>query len=82
MGCLRVFIGPILIVAGLYAILAWYGYSTMIDPLLQASDWWAEWARRAFASELLAALILGIGLVASGSLVVIRDLRRGGGTSD
>jgi len=36
MGCLRVVIGPILILAALYALLFWYGYSTMIDPSLPA----------------------------------------------
>ena len=31
-GLFRLFIGLILILAGLYAILFWWGYSTMIDP--------------------------------------------------
>ena len=42
MGCLRVFIGSILILAGLYALLFWYGYSTMFDPSLPGTEWWAE----------------------------------------
>jgi hypothetical protein len=78
MGCLRVLIGPILILAGLYALLFWHGYSTMIDPSLPGTEWWAEWAGRAFASALLAALTLGIGMVASGCWLLISGLRRHG----
>ena len=78
MGCLRVFIGPILILAGRYALLFWYGYSTMIDPSLPGTECWAERAGRAFASELLAALTLGIGMVASGCWLLIRGMRASG----
>jgi hypothetical protein len=46
MGCLSVLIGQILILAGQYALLLWYGYSTMIDPSLPGTEWWAEWAGR------------------------------------
>lgn len=75
-GFLRPFIGPILIFSGLYAILFWWGYSTMIDPSLPATEWRAEWAGRAFAGELLVALTLGIGMVASGCWLLIRGMRR------
>jgi hypothetical protein len=36
-GRLRSVLGTIPILAGLYAILFWYGYSTMIDPSLPDS---------------------------------------------
>ena len=65
-GLFRLFIGLILILAGLYAILFWWGYSTMIDPSLPDTEWWAEWRGKAFAGELLIALTLGIGLVCYG----------------
>ena len=65
-GPLRPFTGPILMFAGLYAILFWCAYSTWIDPSLPDTEWWAEWAGRAFAGELRVALTLGIGMVALG----------------
>jgi hypothetical protein len=71
-----VLLGAILILAGLFAIRFWYGYSTMIDPSLSDSEWWAEWAGRAFAGELLVALTLGIGMVASGCGLFIGGVRR------
>src|SRR4051794_26144814 len=57
-GLFRLFIGLILILAGLYAILIWWGFSTMIDPSLPDTEWWAEWKGKAFAGELLIALTL------------------------
>jgi hypothetical protein len=72
---LRPFIGPILIFSGLYTILHWYGYSTWMDLSLPDAEWWAEWAGRAFAGELLVALTLGIGMVASGCWLLIRGMR-------
>ena len=76
-GCLRIFIGPILILAGLYALLMWLGLSTWIDPKLPSTEWWAEWVRRAFApSDLLPALVLGLGMVGLGCWLIIRNIRR------
>ena len=75
-GLFRLFIGLILILAGLYAILFWWGYSTMIDPSLPDTEWWAEWKGKAFAGELLIALTLGIGLVCYGCWVLGRGMRR------
>jgi hypothetical protein len=71
-GLCRPFIGLILMLSGLYAILFWWGYSTMIDPSLPDTEWWAEWKGKAFAGELLIALTLGIGLVCYGCWLLIR----------
>ncbi len=66
-GLFRLFLGLILILAGLYAILFWWGYSTIvIDPSLPDTAWWAEWRGKAFVGELLIALALGTGLVCYG----------------
>ncbi len=78
MGCLRIFRGPIRILAGLYALLFWYGYSTMIDPSLPDTEWWAEWKGKAFAGERLIALTLGIGLVCYGCWLLGRGMGRNG----
>jgi hypothetical protein len=67
-----------MLLAGLYALLFWYGYSTMIAPSLPGTEWWAEWFRRAFATDLLVALPLGIGMVASGLWLLIRGMSRHG----
>jgi hypothetical protein len=78
MGCLTALAGATLIVAGLNALLFWSGYSTMINPSLPDSEWWAEWAARAFAGEFLAALILGIVMAATGCWLLTRAWRRAG----
>jgi hypothetical protein len=75
-GLFRLFIALILILAGLYAILFWWGYSTMIDPRLPDTEWWAEWKGKAFAGELFIALTLGIGLVCYGCWLLGRGMKR------
>jgi hypothetical protein len=66
-----------LILAGLFALLWWWGLSTWIDDSLPITEWWAEWVRKAFApNELLAALVLGLGIVALGCWLIIRGMKR------
>ena len=77
-GLLNSVVGTLLILGGLYAILFWYGYSTMIDPSLPDKEWWAEWQARAFAGELLVALAFGISVIVSGCWLLIRCMKRTG----
>lgn len=77
-GLFRAFRGPILIMASLYALLFWYGSSTMIDPSLPHGEWLARWSAGAFSGELLVAFTLGLGLLACGFWLTIRDFRRRG----
>ena len=69
-------LGPLLILAGGWVLLMVFLFPTMIDPDLQAWDWWRIYLRGVFLDEALV-LILGLVLVGLG----FRVAASGGGGS-